>query len=61
MKLSKDTGVTRISYCLNGVCGFDRVYYSAKTLDTGTIDIDEWTGQPQLIQREYRRLCVQLI
>lgn len=26
---------------------FDGVYYAAKTLANGIIDVDEWTGQPK--------------
>lgn len=38
-------------YYLNGT------YYSAKT-SRGAIEYDTWTGEPKMIRREYRRLCL---
>ena len=37
----------------------DGVYYVAKSLSSTQIDVDDWTGQPKLIQRDFKRLCIQ--
>lgn len=39
-------------------CFVDGEYYVAKTVG-GRVDCDSWTGQPKLIPRQFRRLCVQ--
>ena len=31
----------------------------AKVLSSGNLDIDQWTGHAKLIQREFRKLCIQ--
>ena len=40
---------------------FDAVYYAAKTLSDGSVDMDEWTGQAKLVIKHYRQLCIQPI
>ena len=39
-------------------CFVDGEYYVTKTVG-GRVDYDNWTGQPMLIPRQFRRLCVQ--
>ena len=39
-------------------CFVDGEYYVAKTV-SGSVDYDSWTGQPKLIPRQFRCLCVQ--
>ena len=38
---------------------FNGNYFSAKTLADGSVDEDEWTIQPKLVRKQYRRLCIQ--
>ena len=38
----------------------DGNYFAAKTFpNSGELDIDKWSGQPKMVHREFRRLCVQ--
>ena len=38
----------------------DGNYFAAKTFPNSTeLDIDKWSGQPKMVCREFRRLCVQ--
>lgn len=44
---------------INGLyhCFFKGKFYAAKTV-RGHVEIDPWTSQPLMIQKDYRRLCV---
>ena len=45
---------------LNGEYFGDSLYYVSKTAGE-TLDFDEWTGLPKLVQRNFRQLCIQPI
>ena len=38
---------------------FNGNYFAAKTLADGSVHKDEWTSQPKLIRKQYKRLCIQ--
>ena len=38
---------------------YNGIYFAARTLADGSIDIDECTNQPKLVRKQYRWLCIQ--